>query len=301
MTGSPTSPHSDEHDQPETPPTRVRATESGLEDVRFGLLAIYRWLTFILPLAVYMALATLEPTPPKPVETDATKLSNASPQSGPGDQNTRHDVSTSEAANRLRYPALYTLRIAVTMAAIWFVWPGFRAFPLRVSWLGIGVGTLGVVIWVGFCRLDLESKILVPLGLGSMLGLGERAAFNPFQQLGDRPALMLAFLGIRFWGLAAVVPLIEEFFLRGFLMRFVVDPDWWKVPIGKLNTAGIVTGTLYGVLSHPAEMFAAAAWFSLITWLMIRSRNIWDCVAAHALTNLLLGVYVLTSGDWSLW
>jgi len=49
------------------------------------------------------------------------------------------------------------------------------------------------------------------------------------------------------------------------------------------------------VLSHPGEVFAAVAWFSLVTWLMVRTRNIWDCVVAHAVTNLLLGVYVVGS------
>jgi hypothetical protein len=33
---------------------------------------------------------------------------------------------------------------------------------------------------------------------------------------------------------------------------------------------------------------AAAVWLSLDTWLMVRTRKIWDCVAAHAVTNLLV-------------
>ena len=28
------------------------------------------------------------------------------------------------------------------------------------------------------------------------------------------------------------------------------------------------------------------------------TRNIWDCVVAHAVTNLLLGVYVVATGEW---
>jgi hypothetical protein len=196
---------------------------------------------------------------------------------------------------------VYTLRIAATVAAILFVLPAYRQFPLRASGLAFGVGGLGIVLWVGICWLELESKLLVPLGAGPLLGLGERAAFDPLEQLGDRPGLMVAFLAIRFFGLAAVIPLIEEFFLRGFLMRFVADREWWKLPIGQVSTAGIVTGTLYGALSHPAEMFAAAVWFSLITWLMMKNRNIWDCVVAHAVTNLLLGLYVLISQNWLLW
>jgi hypothetical protein len=49
---------------------------------------------------------------------------------------------------------------------------------------------------------------------------------------------------------------------------------------------------------HPQEALAAAVWFSAITWLMLRTRNIWDCVAAHAVTNLLLGLYVVVTGNW---
>ena len=107
---------------------------------------------------------------------------------------------------------------------------------------------------------------------------------------------------MRFFGLAAVVPLIEEFFLRGFLMRFVIDAQWWEVPFGKLTTAAVVVGVGMPVLYHPGtEALAVLAWFSLVTWLMAKTRNIWDCVAAHALTNLLLGVWVVSSGQWGLW
>jgi hypothetical protein len=49
---------------------------------------------------------------------------------------------------------------------------------------------------------------------------------------------------------------------------------------------------------HPGEFIAALVWFTLVTWLMVRTRNIWDCVVAHALTNLLLGCYVLATGKW---
>jgi hypothetical protein len=49
-----------------------------------------------------------------------------------------------------------------------------------------------------------------------------------------------------------------------------------------------------------AELQVAAVWFSLVTWLMIRTRNIGDCVAAHAVTNL-LGIYVVTQHEWQLW
>jgi membrane protease YdiL (CAAX protease family) len=35
-----------------------------------------------------------------------------------------------------------------------------------------------------------------------------------------------------------------------------------------------------------------------VAWLAIRTKNVWDCIAAHATTNLLLGIYVLTADEW---
>ena len=53
------------------------------------------------------------------------------------------------------------------------------------------------------------------------------------------------------------------------------------------------------MLYHP-EILAALVWFSLVSWLMVRTRNIWDCVAAHAVTNLMLGIHVVGTGHWQL-
>lgn len=110
--------------------------------------------------------------------------------------------------------------------------------------------------------------------------------------------LAYGFLAVRLLGLIMVVPVIEEFFLRGFLMRFVMTERWWEVPFGNVNRLAVIAGILVPVLMHPQEAVAAIAWFSAVTWLMIRTRSIWDCVFAHAVTNLLLGIYVISSGQW---
>jgi CAAX prenyl protease-like protein len=116
--------------------------------------------------------------------------------------------------------------------------------------------------------------------------------------MSDTPQLAYAFLAIRFFGLVAVVPLMEEFFLRGFLMRYFIDYDWWKVPFATVTPIALITGTAVPMLMHPQELLAAFVWFSMVTWLMVRTKNIWDCVVAHAVTNLLMGLWVLYSGDW---
>lgn len=242
----------------------------------------YPWVIYVLPLAVFMLFTSLEPTPEK--------------------VNERGDQEAKAAAWQLSYeyyPLVYTLKLAATLVAIAVVWPGYRKFAWRITPWSVGVGAVGVVLWVGLARLGLEKRLLGALDLDS-LDLGQRSAFNPLVELADKPAWAYGFLAIRFLGLAAVVPIIEEFFLRGFLMRFVVRQDWWNVPFGEVNRMAIAVGTLVPMLMHPGELLAAAVWFSLVTWLMVKTRSIWDCVVAHAVTNLLLGVYVVATGNWQL-
>jgi CAAX prenyl protease-like protein len=199
------------------------------------------------------------------------------------------------------YPIVYTIKIGLTLGAMLYVLPGYRQFPFHISPLSVVVGIVGVVLWIWLCQLELERKLFAAIGLEEFLGLGARPAYNPLDQLAGTPAWAYTFLAIRFLGLALVVPIIEEFFLRGLAMRFVISDKWWEVPFGQLTPLAAVIGTALPMLMHPAELLAAAVWFSLVTWLMVRTKNIWDCVAAHAVTNLLLGIYVVTQKQWHLW
>lgn len=254
------------------------------------------WATFLLPFLVYTVLTSLEPAAPIPL----TDLQLAAPERI--QEELRAGQPNLFGLRYKHYPIIYTVKIALTIAAILFVLPGYRPFPFRISLLAIAVGIFGVVLWIWLCSLHLEPKLLAPLGLDGFVSLGTRPAFNPLEALQATPAWAYIFLLIRFIGLALVVPIVEEFFLRGFLMRFVQDDaQWWEVPFGKVTPVAAVVGTAVPMLMHPAELLAAAVWFSLVTWLMNRTKNIWDCVAAHAVTNFLLGVYVVTQHQWQLW
>jgi CAAX prenyl protease-like protein len=261
----------------------------GNSNWRADLVARQPWLTFLLPFLVYMVLGAFEPAAPKP--------SLVLP-----DGSTRPAINQNWFGLEYRqYPVVYTVKIALTIAAMIFVWPGYRSFPFRISWLAVVVGVTGVVLWVAICQMHIERQLLSPLGLEKFLGLGDRPAFNPLAELAETPGWAYTFLGIRFVGLALVVPVIEEFFLRGFVMRWAVNDEWWNVPFGQATPLAVVLGTAVPMLMHPGELLAAFVWFSFVTWLMIRTRNIWDCVAAHAITNLLLGIYVVTQHQWQLW
>lgn len=257
---------------------------------RSQLLTQHPALTFLLPFIVYMALGSFEPGHPKP----PVKLP---------DGTTREAVNSNWFGLEYKhYPIVYTVKVAATIAAMLFVLPGYRKFPLRISPLAVVVGIVGIVLWIWLCHLQLERRLLEPLGLAKFLGLGDRPAFNPLEVLKDTPTWAYTFLAVRFLGLAVIVPVIEEFFLRGFIMRYAVREEWWDVPFGEVTPLAAVAGTAVPMLMHPGELLAAFVWFSLVTWLMTRTKNIWDCVVAHAVTNLLLGIYVVSHHDeWKLW
>lgn len=241
------------------------------------------WLPYVLPLGVYMALASFEPGP-SDIQPNGFGMTFA------------------------HYPIAYTIKIAITIGLLAYVWRGYRQWPLRVSPLAIGVGVVGVVLWVAICGLGIEERFTQIIGpdsdLAGLLGLSPRPSYNPFEQLKHAPALAWAFLVVRFIGLSLVVPVVEEMLLRGWLMRNLSTdgyrPNFWQVPFGMASTAAIVVGTAFPMLYHP-EKIASLVWFSLVTWLMLRTKNIWDCVAAHAVTNFLLGVWVVWQGAWELW
>jgi CAAX prenyl protease-like protein len=249
-----------------------------MEAPRQSLLERHAWLIYVLPMAVYMLIGSIEPSPGEP---GGKTLGLAIPYAA--------------------YPRVYSAKIALTLVAMALVLPGYRQFRRPPGMLAVLVGAVGIVVWIGLWYLSSWTgltQLLVHLP-----GYDHpRPAFNPLEQLAATPAWSWTFLAIRFFGLVAVVPVIEEFFLRGFLMRLVMDQDWWKAPFGDVNGAALAVSIVVPVLTHqPGEFLAAAAWFGMVSWLMVRSRNLWDCVLAHAVTNLLLGIYVLTSKQWELW
>ena len=269
-----------------------------------------RWpaLTFVLPFAVYMFFTAL-------VESRIETREQAyAPGGSMGGKHELDDKPQTELTAKEKeeieerharmpyrfYGKIYVIKIAATIVSMILVIPGYMTFPLRVNGIAFLVGVVGVVVWVGLCKLNLEQKLLVPLGLGSLIDMGERPGFNPLEELKDNPSWAYTFLAIRLLGLIVIVPIIEEFFTRGFLVRYVMDVDWFQIPFGVVDRLGLITSIAFPMLMHPAELFAAAAWFGMITWLMIRTKNIWDCVVAHAVTNGLLGAYVIASGEWQL-
>ena len=145
------------------------------------------------------------------------------------------------------YPTTYTVTVGITTVLMLIAFPGYFRAPFSISYLSIVIGVVGIFVWVGLAWVDAHT-----LNAGSWFS-GTREAFNPFEELKDDPKWMWQFLGIRFFGLVIVIPFIEEFFLRGFLMRYCEDPDWDEIPLGVASTWVWFVPIVYGAIAHPAE------------------------------------------------
>jgi len=188
------------------------------------------------------------------------------------------------------YPFIYALRVAVTIALLVAAWPSLRGWVGRATWWPPIVGLFLVVPWIWLSWLQKEGQWLS--------GDTGRVGFDPFACYGDHTPKAWAYIALRFVGLAIVVPIVEELFLRAFLLRFVISERFWTVPFGELTGAVALTCGLYAIGSHPAEAIAAVVWFAAMTWIARKTRKPIDCITAHAATNFALGIYVVLTRNW---
>ena len=125
--------------------------------------------------------------------------------------------------------------------------------------------------------------------------------WNPFNQFGGASLLGWFFVGVRTVGSALVVPPIEESFYRSFLYRYFVNTDFRAMPLGQFHGLSfVVTSAIFGFM-HPDRWLAGILCGLAYQWLVIRKNRLGDAMTAHAITNFLLGLWVIWKGAWNFW
>ncbi len=193
-------------------------------------------------------------------------------------------------ANALWYPLVYTGKLLIVMALAWYfrsTWRDFRPFPTRFQ-LVVSI-LCGVFVWGLWIGLDGRYPTLKILG--------QRTAYDPAML---RPAVRFAFIAVRLLGLVVVVPIIEELFWRSFLMRWLIDPNFVRVPVGRVTPVAAALVSVFFALVHP-EWLPALLTGLLWAALLWKTRSLSACAVSHATANLALGLYVLATGDWKYW
>ncbi len=125
--------------------------------------------------------------------------------------------------------------------------------------------------------------------------------FNPDTFAGS-PALWWSTVALRFLRLVVVVPLLEEIFWRGFLLRYLIREDFTKVPFGAFSwfSFGVVV-VMFGLAHYGPDLVPALLTCVIYNLVAIRTKSLTSCVIAHAVTNLGLGIYIMETRQWGFW
>ena len=152
---------------------------------------------------------------------------------------------------------------------------------------------VGVSVVAGIAVFALWVQLDAP-----WMQLGDATArFVPLDAAGQPLWLLIA---LRLAGAALVVPVMEELFWRSFLMRWVEHPGFERVDPQRVGLKAIAVSTFVFMLAHTLWLAAIVAGLAY-AWLYRWSGKLWTAVIAHAVTNGMLGVWVIWTGRWEFW
>lgn len=108
-------------------------------------------------------------------------------------------------------------------------------------------------------------------------------------------------IALRILRAIVIVPLAEELFWRGWLMRWLIHHDFQSVPLGAYTRQSFwLTTVLFAAVHGPYWDVGLIAGAVYNMW-MVRTKSVADLVLAHAVTNACLAVFVLMTNRWEYW
>jgi len=155
---------------------------------------------------------------------------------------------------------------------------------LPITLLSLAVGIIVFILWI---QMDWPWATI-----------GTSGGYNPTLVSGNFTSYLL--IVSRIVGAALIVPIMEELFWRSWLLRYLISQDFQSVELGRFTLPSFLIGTVMFGLEHNLWFAGIMAGVCYST-LLYRSRSLAQCVLAHAVTNLLLGIYVLQTGRWEFW
>lgn len=182
---------------------------------------------------------------------------------------------------------IYGLKTILGAWILWLVKAHIGEMRWKFSWEALGVGIAVFLAWVGLDGL-------YPL-------LSERTgSFNPAKTYGAGSTMAAAFIAVRIIGSSVVVPPLEEVFYRSFIYRYLIKADFTNVPFGTLNwRAFIIAGVVFGIGHY--EWLPGIVCAFAYQGLVYRRGRLGDAITAHAITNLLLAIWVITRQAYQFW
>ncbi|MDO8895881.1 MAG: CAAX prenyl protease-related protein [Nitrosomonas sp.] len=189
-------------------------------------------------------------------------------------------------ANDLRL--LYAVKITVVAGLLWAMRSAYSElrWPVGTSFRTWAVAIVaGIVVFVAWINLTADWMVM-----------GESVGFDPR----DQDEIDWFLVVVRLVGAALVVPVMEELFWRSFLMRWIDHPNFLSVNPAHIGLkAFCITAVLFAV----AHSLWLAGLFAGIVYnlLYMRSGTLWSPILAHAITNAILGIWIVSTGSWGFW
>lgn len=185
---------------------------------------------------------------------------------------------------------LYPVKVGLVSLMLLVLFRNYRELhrlPEQRLWLWLGAPLVGAVIFVLWINLDF-----------GWLNLADGTGGYDPRNAGGQIDWTLALARIA--GASLVVPVMEELFWRSFLMRWVEQVDFLALEPVSVGLRAMLLSSLVFGLAHWL-WFAGVLAGLAYAWIYRASGNLWPAVVAHAVTNLMLGVWVLQTANWQFW
>jgi exosortase E/protease (VPEID-CTERM system) len=183
------------------------------------------------------------------------------------------------------FDVYYPARVIAAGAALLVYRGAYTELRPCWSWQAVLNGCLVFALWMS----------LEPLSASASTG---QPAPSSLSAMG--PVWAAVWVFFRVFGSVVTVPLAEELAFRGYLTRRLISADFTTIPPGKMTWLSfIVSSVLFGALHG---RWVAGTLAGMAYALAYRRRGeLGDAVLAHGVTNALIAITVLATGQWSLW
>lgn len=199
------------------------------------------------------------------------------------------------------FPAIvYAVKTVVCALAVWFFKP-WRFVPMRAVkgdiTLGVLIGIAIYVLWaLPECWPSQSVVTWYQKWLVMMPGTLPDYSASWCYSFYESPSLAI----IKLIGSAFVIAPIEEFFFRGFLMRWLTQRTWQTLPFREVSRYAFWVTVAVFAFEHDRYVGGALAGMAYGA-LAVYTGSLRASIIAHVLTNFLLGLHVLCFDAYGFW
>jgi CAAX prenyl protease-like protein len=188
---------------------------------------------------------------------------------------------------------ILTVRFAVVVLLIALVSRKVVSWRPTRALSSVALGVAVFVIWIGPDALWPGYRAHW-LFQNSLTGSAESSL--PVYLRGE-----LWFLTMRTVSSFLLVPILEELFWRGWMIRWVIQKDFQSVPLGHYTALSFWAVAVLFASEHGPYWEVGLVAGVAYNWWLIRTRSLADCILAHGVTNACLSAYVLATHSWQYW